>query len=303
MIDKNFRLLYLPESKSEIKEVSLTRKKILFYGLAFASVLFVIAFVLGLLMSRLQEEERFTEVKNENRVLREQTKEMSDRIAIIRDEMKKIEVKDDEMRMVAGIEPLDTDVRKVGIGGSRFDFNYNSNLVSAEVDEVLKQNLTEIDKFERQLKLEQESYNEIYKTLEYKKDQLDHLPSIFPLKIGRITDWFGSRRRFRGYKPHRGLDISARYGTGVHVTADGVVEFVGWQNGYGRSIIINHNYGFKTLYGHLSGYNVKPGQEVKRNEIIGFVGSTGLSTAPHLHYEVRVNGVPQNPMKYYFTEF
>lgn len=117
-----------------------------------------------------------------------------------------------------------------------------------------------------------------------------------------MTDRFGVRKSFRSWKAHTGLDIAARWGTPVYVTADGVVESVTWRGGYGKSIIVDHGNGVKTLYGHLSAYQVRNGQKVKRNQKIAEVGSTGLSTGPHLHYEVRVNEICQNPELYIFFD-
>ena len=122
-------------------------------------------------------------------------------------------------------------------------------------------------------------------------------PKGWPL-YGDITSGFGWRR-FRGVGDfHTGLDIGAWYRTPVAVTQDGVVTYTGWETGYGWTIEVKHTLGFSTLYGHLSRYLVSPGDEVKKGDIIGLSGSSGNSTGPHLHYEVRVNGVSVDPMKY-----
>ncbi len=129
--------------------------------------------------------------------------------------------------------------------------------------------------------------------------QLANLPSLWPIE-GPVTSSFGERDDpFNGEGAfHAGIDISAPNGTPVRATGDGVVETAALENGYGRQVIVNHGHGVKTTYGHLSSMAVLEGQQVTRGQIIGYVGHSGRSTGPHLHYEVRINNVPVNPHKY-----
>lgn len=124
-------------------------------------------------------------------------------------------------------------------------------------------------------------------------------PQLWPV-AGRISSSFGERMDpFDGEGAfHAGLDIATSYGNSVHVTADGVVIFAGFMRGYGRAIVVDHGHHLRTLYAHLSGFATAAGQRVDRGDVIGFVGDSGRSTGPHLHYEVRINGVPVNPYKY-----
>jgi len=124
-------------------------------------------------------------------------------------------------------------------------------------------------------------------------------PSLWPV-VGRITSSFGERLDpFNGEGTfHAGIDISSTFGDSVRATADGVVLTAGLASGYGREILIDHGHGVETLYGHLSGFAISAGQEVKRGQIIGYVGTSGRSTGPHLHYEVRIRNTPVNPHKY-----
>jgi murein DD-endopeptidase MepM/ murein hydrolase activator NlpD len=98
---------------------------------------------------------------------------------------------------------------------------------------------------------------------------------------------------------HEGVDLTYPRGTKIHAAGDGIVFRAAWDGGFGNCVKINHGYGYQTVYGHMDKLNVRPGQKVKRGDVIGFVGSTGLSTCPHCHYEVRINGVPYNPINYY----
>jgi murein DD-endopeptidase MepM/ murein hydrolase activator NlpD len=127
-------------------------------------------------------------------------------------------------------------------------------------------------------------------------------PSLWPVE-GRLTSSFGERvDPFNGEGAfHSGIDISVPYGTPVHVAADGVVSFADNMSGYGRLITVDHGHGVSTRYGHLSGFAITPGQHVHRGQVIGYVGTTGRVTSPHLHYEVRIQSVPVNPHKYLRT--
>jgi murein DD-endopeptidase MepM/ murein hydrolase activator NlpD len=124
-------------------------------------------------------------------------------------------------------------------------------------------------------------------------------PNLWPVE-GQVTGSFGERTDpFNGEGAfHTGVDIAAMVGQPVVAPADGVVQFADFMGGYGRAIVLEHGHGINTRYGHLSGFAVTPGQQVRRGEIIGFVGLSGRSTGPHLHYEVRINDTPVNPYKY-----
>lgn len=136
------------------------------------------------------------------------------------------------------------------------------------------------------------------------RQQLASTPSIWPVR-GYLSENFGKRiDPFTGQPDfHPGLDISTPIGTKVVTPADGVVVFCGEKNGYGNALVVDHGYGVVTRYGHLAGFNVKPGQRVRRGDVIGFVGNTGRSTAPHLHYEVWVDDQARNPIQFILDEY
>lgn len=129
--------------------------------------------------------------------------------------------------------------------------------------------------------------------------QLSATPNIWPTSGGEITSYFGGRANpfsGRGYDYHPGIDIGNDYGAPVYAGADGYVEYAGWYGGYGRYVKISHGYGYETAYGHMSSIEVSNGEYVKKGEVIGYVGSSGYSTGPHLHYEVIINGQDSNPL-------
>jgi murein DD-endopeptidase MepM/ murein hydrolase activator NlpD len=125
-------------------------------------------------------------------------------------------------------------------------------------------------------------------------------PSIWPIASGWLASAFGMRPDPITGSPdfHSGLDISADRGTAVHATADGTVESAAFNGGYGNSVVLDHGFGISTRFGHLSSYAVKVGQKVKRNQVVGYVGSTGRTTGTHVHYEILINGQPVNPLKF-----
>jgi len=161
-----------------------------------------------------------------------------------------------------------------------------------------------ISQLEENLSHTQALQKTIIEKFEARRKQLEHIPSIKPLISGRITDLFGKRKDPFVYRTrhHQGLDIGAPRGTEVFAPANGVVEFVKTtyrrHSGYGKAVVINHGYGIKTLYGHLSAINVKVGQKIERWDLLGLVGETGRATGPHLHYEVWVDGAACDPLRF-----
>jgi len=165
-----------------------------------------------------------------------------------------------------------------------------------------------IGELESRISTTRQTHRIIFENFETRRQQLAHIPSVKPILSGRITDFFGQRidpfvRRLRH---HRGLDVAAPYGSEVYAPAGGTVELAKTTyrtgTGYGRTVVIDHGHGLKTLYGHLSKVNVKVGQRVQRWEVLGLVGATGRATGPHLHYEVWVDGKARDPVEFIINE-
>jgi murein DD-endopeptidase MepM/ murein hydrolase activator NlpD len=174
--------------------------------------------------------------------------------------------------------------------------------------EIVVNSTQRLDKLTKEVYVQSKSYDEIIEMAKRREEQLSCLPAIQPISnkdLTRTASGWGYRIHpiYKIRKFHYGMDFTAPTGTEVYATADGTVEIVDQsRRGYGNKIVIDHGFGYKTLYGHLNGFNVRKGQKVKRGDVIGFVGSTGLSTAPHLHYEVHLNGNKVNPISYYFND-
>ena len=175
----------------------------------------------------------------------------------------------------------------------------NIQLTGSQISQV--KNLKEkMDVLNRRLNSYFKTLDEVDESWGTRNDLFAALPSFWPTKKGHITSEFGLRFHpiSRRYQMHEGIDIAAPYGTLVYATAPGIVSFTGRRSGYGKSVIIDHGYNLSTFYGHLSKIEAKIGQQVTMGELIGKVGSTGMSTGPHLHFEVRLRGVQVDPMQY-----
>ncbi|TVR82059.1 MAG: M23 family metallopeptidase [Chitinophagaceae bacterium] len=224
--------------------------------------------------------------------------EMEDVVAQLQD-------RDDNIyRVIFESEPIPKSVRSAGVGGSlryqHLEGLKNSGLMMAVAERI--------DKIRRQLYIQSKSYDEVTEMLKNKSEMLASIPAIQPISnadLTRIASGFGYRIHpiYKTRRLHQGIDFTAPTGTEVYSTGNGVIESVVHSNrGYGNHIIINHGYGYKTLYAHLSRFNVRRGQTINRGDIIGYVGNTGLSTAPHLHYEVIKDGNRIDPINFFYND-
>lgn len=210
-----------------------------------------------------------------------------------------IEKGDHNYRVIVDSEPLDASIREAGIGGSE---KINTSQLR-EYPLVLNEYRV-LEKLKHRLDVEQQSYDEIAKMLEEKTSMWAARPAIQPVSNKALTHLhttFGERfHPILGYvRDHKGLDFTAEIGTPVYATGDGVVKIAYFSLSFGNVIFLDHGYGYETRYAHLSAFNAKKGQRIKRGDIIGFVGDTGLSHGPHLHYEVVFQGQQINPINFF----
>ncbi len=218
--------------------------------------------------------------------------------------LKDIQQRDDNLyRAIFHADPIPSSIRNSGAGGdSRYD--YLTDLSNAD---LVIQTTRKMDYLSRQIYIQSNSFDEVLELAKTQKDRLKHIPSIQPIPdryLKQLASGYGMRIDpiYGTARFHAGMDFTANIGTPVYATADGTVVLSDWKQGYGKCIIIDHGYGYQTLYAHLNDYKVRAGQKVIRGEFIGEVGNTGKSTGPHLHYEVHVKGQPDNPAKYYFMD-
>ena len=230
---------------------------------------------------------------------------INDKIEKIDGLLSEMQDRDDNIyRMIFEAEPIPTSIRKAGYGGiNRYDA-----LSGYDNSELVTETAKKIDVVESQLNVQSKSFDEVYSMARNKAQMLKCIPAIMPVKdvdIYRISSHYGHRTDpfYKVQKMHNGIDFSAPIGTHIYCAGDGVVEKVTTGNsGYGNNIVVNHGYGYKTRYAHLSKSRVREGQKVKRGEYIADVGNSGKSTAPHLHYEVIKNNKTINPVNFFFND-
>lgn len=214
------------------------------------------------------------------------------------------ETDDNLYRTIFESEPVPSTYREGGIGG----VNRYEELDGFTNTELITETATRLDKIRKKIYIQSKSFDELIVLAGEKGEMLRSIPAIQPVSnkdLKRTASGYGLRIHpiYKISKFHSGMDFTAPTGTDVFSTGDGVVKTVKSQRReLGNHIIIDHGFGYQTVYAHLDGFNVKVGQKVKRGDIIGFVGNTGLSTAPHLHYEVLLNGRYVDPALYYFND-
>jgi hypothetical protein len=210
-----------------------------------------------------------------------------------------IDKDDHNYRVILDTAPLDPDIREAGIGGSE-----KLDLAPIRNFPVISNEYLMLQKLKRQLDVEVQSYSEIENILNDKLIAWATRPAIQPIsntQLDRLHLTYGSRLHpiFHVEKEHKGLDFAAAHGTPVYASGDGKITTAHFSDSYGNVIYLDHGYNFETRYAHLSGFAVKPGDAVKRGQIIGYVGNTGNSVAPHLHYEVLFDGQHVNPINFF----
>ena len=211
---------------------------------------------------------------------------------------------DNIYRVVFEAEPIPDEVRKAGFGG----VNRYSKYKELENRDLLTETMRRTDILSKQIVIQSKSYDEIFTMIRNKAAMLSCIPAIQPVNnkdLKRMASGFGYRTDpiYKTTKFHAGMDFAATVGTEIYATGDGIVVRADADaSGYGNHVRINHGYGYLTLYGHMSKISVRPGQRVKRGDVIGLVGNTGKSVGPHLHYEVHKNNEAINPVNFYYND-
>ncbi len=287
----NFERIY-PSFRSRFLRVLLFAGSSLLSG----AVLYVLAFYL---FGTPTEDS----LRRENAMLKSQYNVLNRRLDNSLKIMGDIQNRDDNFyRVMMQMEPMSRSQRFAGLDNEK-RYREIQKLPDVGLVKLLTQRL---DLFDRQLYAQSISFDQLRIEAGRQKEKIVRIPSIIPIDIKDYTmsSGYGYRRDpvYGSTKFHAGLDFAAKTGTPVYATGDGTVEVAERKSGYGNCIDISHGYNYLTRYAHLSEILVAPGQEVKRGDLIGKVGSTGKSTGPHLHYEVRFKDEPQNPVNYYFMD-
>lgn len=265
-----------------------------------------LAFVLFFVFTYFFESPKEEKLKKENYQMALQYEILKKQTAELQEIVNDLQERDENLyRVVFLADPIPLSVRKGSIGG----VNRYENLMGMTNSEIMISTTKQLNQLSKEVYLQSKSYDEIVELAKNKETMLKHLPAIQPVlnkDLTRVASGYGRRIDpiYRTVKMHEGMDFTAPIGTDVFATADGEISFIGWQRGYGNLIKIDHGYGYETRYAHLHGFaqGMKKGKKVSRGDVIAYVGNTGKSTGPHLHYEVRFKGAPQNPHNYYFLD-
>lgn len=294
----NNKSLTYEKVKTSPRQIILRFLSYIATGLVFSAV--VIAFAYRFLQSprEKQLERELTKMELQYEIL-------DKKLGLVEAVLEDIQNRDDDIyRVIFEAEPIAENIRKAGFGGA----NRYKELEGYDNSELLTEATRKLDKISKQLYIQSKSFDEVFEMAKNKAEMLASIPAIQPLsnkELKRLASGFGYRTHpiYKIRHMHTGLDFSAPVGTEVYATGNGTVVAVKSEaRGYGKHIIISHGYGYQTLYGHMSGFAVKPGQKIKRGEVIGYVGSTGTSTAPHLHYEVIKSGDKINPINFFYND-
>jgi len=268
------------------------------FGLVFGAVVIVLAY-------NFLSSPREKVLQNELEQYKLQYKIMNDRMDKIQKVLADVQDRDDNIyRVIFEAEPIPSEVRKAGFGGA----DRYGQLEGLANSKIVVNTAKRLDEITSQLVVQSKSYDHVFKLAKNKEKLIASIPAIQPVDfhdLRRIGSLFGYRTDpfYKVTKFHEGIDFTAAVGTPIYATGDGVVSEAEYNSGgYGNKIVINHGFSYETVYAHLSKIKVRVGQRIKRGEIIGLMGNTGKSTAPHLHYEVHKAGVPMNPIYFFFND-
>lgn len=312
MSNRFYTIMIVPERSAQVRRIQVPKKLLAYVVLGTAVVVGLASFLLVHYLFVVQQVTLNRTLKDENIELRAELQSLRDRVEGINDTLERIDrfavklkaitqLSDTERQLAIGPVGEKTDEGpsgahevKLAAGefGDREDEPIDSALATRLLDSRLEDLSYEARKQEEDIRDLQEYYQD-------QKTLLQTTPSIWPAR-GWMTSTFGVRGDpFTGNKVmHKGLDIAAPVGTKVRAPSEGIVIYAAPRGGYGKTVVLDHGYGLQTHYGHMLELAVKPGDKVERGKELGSIGNSGRSTGPHLHYEVRLQGLPQNPRKY-----
>lgn len=244
------------------------------------------------------------ELRKKNSQLQAQYNVLSSRLDEAMGVLQDIQQRDDNLyRVIFQADPVPSAIRKAGYGNT----NRYEDLLDMADAELVVNTTQKLDMLTKQLYIQSRSFDDVVEMCKQHDEMLRCIPAIQPVAnkdLKRTASGYGRRIDpiYGTTRFHEGMDFAANPGTEVYATGDGTVVEVGWQTGYGNTILIDHGFGYVTRYAHLQAFRTQRGKKVVRGEVIGEVGNTGKSTGPHLHYEVHVKGQVVNPVNYYFMD-
>lgn len=287
------------------EKIELDWKQKLFRVSTFMIASVFMGFLIYVFAARLIDSPKEKLLKKENSQLKSQYELLDRRMEQVTAVLEDIQRRDDEIyRIIFEAEPISKEIREAGFGG----VNRYKKLEGYKNSELIIESASLLDQITKQLYIQSKSFDEVMDMAVRKEEMLAAIPAIQPVankELKRMASGYGMRMHpiYKRRKLHTGMDFSAEKGTDIYASGAGtVIHAKKSRRGYGNHVIIDHGYGYKTLYAHMSKINVRRGEKVMRGTVIGEIGNTGLSVAPHLHYEVIKGGEKVNPINYYFND-
>lgn len=301
---KKIKYYYNTHTLRYEKLITPLRVKLLrFFG--FVSALLVSSAIVIYLYNRFIPKPTQLESDKKYELMRENYKQLTGKVKSLQDQMASLEKRDNEVyRSIFEANPLPDSAR-----AKLIEKKNELDKVSSMSDDVIGKDIAaQLSNLNARIEYQYASYGSIEKLIKNQDVKLASIPAIQPVsnkQLNRIASGFGMRIDpvYGTPKMHKGLDFTAAQGTPIYATGDGTISLAGYsEGGYGNHVMINHGYGYETLYGHMVRIKVRQGQKVTRGEVIGWVGSTGKSTGPHCHYEVHINGNAVDPVYFFYND-
>ncbi len=287
------------------EKVQISWKSVFWRVMSYLATGIVFAFITIFLAFKFLDSPKEKQLKREIGQLNLQYEVLQKKMQNIDIVLNDMQQRDDNIyRVIFEAEPISNSIRRAGFGG----VDRYKKLQEFENANLMVETTKKLDRLSKQLYVQSKSFDEISNMVNNKAQLMACIPAVFPLKdkdINRISSGFGWRTHpiTKENHLHSGIDLSAPEGAPIYAAGNGIVERAdNLAQGYGNHVVLNHGYGYQTLYGHMTKWTVRLGQKVKRGDLIGYVGSTGLSTSPHLHYEVMKDGNKIDPIHFFFND-
>jgi murein DD-endopeptidase MepM/ murein hydrolase activator NlpD len=284
-------IIFVPHARAKFRKLKVSHRLLFSIVSLVSTSLCLSTFFSVQYFTSLSQTHELSKLRHENRELQTANEQFGKSVESLRTQLRTVEDRTRKLAIIAGITTLD-EASQGGSGGLR-----NDEMAGSPYRD-------DVDKMSFRSNRLSKDLSELEEKFVAQSRMLSSTPSIAPVR-GILTDGFGGRSDPFTREPgqHNAIDISSAVGQPIRSPADGIVVKAEWASGYGNVIYVSHGYGYSTRYGHLSSFAVRPGARIKRGDVIGYVGSTGRSTGPHLHYEVRVNNNPVNPLEYILNAF
>ena len=307
MASKKITIVVVPEGPKKIRQIKIPRFWIFSLIVLILGANLSLAWVVRDYFSIKRSLPHLSSLQEENTLQKQQITSLAGKVETINQKMAELKEFDRKVRAMvsmdpsngSGMESAGEQQQFIGIGGSDSSLGGSNSPSERNHKKLVRMMYRSLDNLDSDITTQKDEKTELMRLLDRQKSILASTPSVWPAR-GWVSSGFGYRLSpFTSEKElHRGLDICARKGAPVLAPADGVVASVEWDPGYGKTVIVNHGYGLNTMYAHLDKVHVKKGQTVRRHQEIAQVGDSGRTTGAHLHYEVHMNGVPVNPLRY-----